>query len=361
MKPIAVHGDMRQVLREMAARGVLFDSCVCDPPYHLSSIVKRFGNTSHSDNTQTSQRVRDRADGYARAASGFMSQKWDGGDISMQPETWKAVYDVLKPGSYLAAFGGTRTWHRIAVAIEDAGFEIRDTVMWLYSTGFPKAHNIEKSLIRTGYVDEAEKWAGFHTALKPSYEPIILARKPLEGTIAQNVLKHGVGGMNIEASRIPAIDKTPFPVGATSPDGVISTGLHSKPRLGDTSPTGRWPGNLIHDGSEEVEEVFAHYGRVDAGTVSRYFYNTGDGQRFHYGSKANKTDRAGSGHPTCKPINLMRYLARLITPPGGSIIDPFAGSGTTLAAAHAEGFWCVGVEQQAEYMQDILRRIGSLP
>lgn len=409
-------GDCLDVLLEMAARGEAVDSVVTDPPYHLSSVVKRFGAPGAAP-------AKFGTDGlYARQSRGFMGKSWDGGDVAFRPETWRLVWDVLKPGGHVAAFGGTRTFHRMAVAIEDAGFEIRDCLMWLYGSGFPKSHDVSKELDkRAGHwrglagakvsgnqamsggnytrtpkgdpVTAAAAWHGWGTALKPAWEPIILARKPLEGTVAANVLAHGTGALNIDGCRVPCdggspsaaireaarnSGKTPGRPGEyrhtledrTSPE------RYTEARAGEM--LGRWPANVIHDGSPEVSEAFALYGesasgkdcgqrgrggiwRASDGTPCGPQYgDSGTAARFFYCAKASAADRAGSKHPTVKPVSLMRYLCRLITPPGGTVLDPFAGSGSTLQAAVEEGFSAIGIEREPEYQADILRRISAV-
>lgn len=300
---VALHaGDCRDVLAEHPADH--FDAAATDAPYHLISIVKRFAKAAESDATITSQRVRDRSDGYARLVSGgFMGCKWDDGDIAFRPEAWAAVFRVLKPGAHLVAFGGTRTYHRLACAIEDAGFEIRDCVQWLYSQGFPKSHAVEIA-----------EWDGWGTALKPACELIVLARKPLsENTIAANVLRWGTGALNIGACRIEARGETIM----------------------------RWPANVIHDGSDEVAAAFPD-------VAARFFYT----------AKADADDRLGSKHPTIKPVDLLQYLVRLITPKGGIVLDPFAGTGTTGEAAWREGMRAVLIEREDGYCADIRRRMA---
>ena len=315
------HGDMLQVLPTLEADS--FHACVTDPPYHLTSIVKRFGSSSAAP-------VKAGATGaFVRASKGFMGKTWDGGDVAFQPETWAEVLRVMKPGAHLVAFGGTRTFHRMAVAIEDAGFELRDTLMYLYGSGFPKSHNAGN---------------GWGTALKPAWEPIILARKPLSGTVAANVLAHGTGALNIDGCRIGTdggTAKGSKPTGAGN--GIYGAGLHGACEI-VALDKGRWPANVIHDGSDEVLAAFPDTGagsfpgtrgcgdlsttghrgqsglderKTDAGSVARFFYT----------AKADATDRAGSKHPTVKPVSLMRYLVRLITPPNGLVLDCFAGSG----------------------------------
>jgi site-specific DNA-methyltransferase (adenine-specific) len=356
------HGDMLGAVDSLPDNSV--DSVVTDPPYHLTSIVKRFGATSHSDNTHTSARVRDRADGYARAASGFMGKQWDGGDIAFQPDTWAKVLRVLKPGGHIVAFGAPKNAHRLTCAIEDAGFEIRDSLMWVFGTGFPKSHNL------------SGEYEGWGTALKPAYEPIILARKPLIGTVAENVLRYGTGAINIDACRVGTEPRSYAPKGTSANAAMIRVPEHREGKAGEeVSVVGRWPANLVHDGSEEVLAAFpdapgqqrallggeaskseiygkfgpklAHEPRGDAGSAARFFYS----------AKASKSDRIGSKHPTVKPVELMKWLVRLITPKGGVVLDPFAGSGTTGEAALLEGMRCILVEREDEYVADIKRRM----
>ena len=217
-------GDCIEVMARLAAEGVTVDSVVTDPPYHLTSIVKRFGKTSLEDHNNTGKRARDGSDGMARLSRGFMGKQWDGGDVAFQAATWRLVFDLLKPGGHLLAFGGTRTYHRLACAIEDAGFEVRDMVSWLYGSGFPKSHDVSKAIdkaagaerevlatrraddIKGGNLmkasqglgkgtceyaytapatEEAAAWQGWGTALKPACEPIVLARKPLSEKAAE--------------------------------------------------------------------------------------------------------------------------------------------------------------------------------
>jgi site-specific DNA-methyltransferase (adenine-specific) len=355
---IVLHdGDCLIVLPTLAENSL--DACVTDPPYHLTSIVKRFGGNGAAPAQYGS-------DGrYARASAGFMGKQWDGGDIAFRPEVWREVRRVLKPGAHLLAFGGTRTYHRMACAIEDAGFEIRDCIQWLYGQGFPKSHSVGN---------------GWGTALKPACEMIVLARKPLsEGTVAGNVLRWGTGSINVDGCRVDG------PM-----DGVWGTSNATCAPTFNGSPTkheyrsaphqaGRWPANLIHDGSEEVVAGFPSNASVphagaqlsgdgthegwkreahkkdypkwvpyeDEGSVSRYFYT----------AKADSDDRLGSKHPTVKPLDLMQYLVRLVTPKGGSVLDPFAGTGSTGEAAFREGMRAVLIEREAEYQADIRRRM----
>ena len=389
----------------------IFDSCVTDPPYHLTSIVKRFTTSTEPKGPL-----------YKRLSTGFMGQTWDGGDIAFTTEMWKEVYRTLKPGGYLLSFSASRNYHRMAVAIEDSGFEIRDQIMWIYGSGFPKSYNIgkgvdkklgnEREVVGKGKAGAAfhygavgdggfgntfdgngtassewettqgkSEWEGWGTALKPAHEPIVMARKSIEGSIVDNVLKHGTGGINIDECRIS---------------------------YGD----GRFPANVMHDGSEEVVSGFPNTGQGDGnpysyagkeynnkdtsmfngdkpqapsnyndiGSAARYFYcpktskserNQGlfefeDKQYSHDGRKKsienpyqrNKSISKNS-HPTVKPVELMKYLCRLVTPKGGTVLDPFMGSGSTGMAAKDEGFDFIGIEREKEYFEISEQRIKT--
>jgi site-specific DNA-methyltransferase (adenine-specific) len=341
---------------------MLIDAVVTDPPYHLQSISKRFANSPRSEKTE-----RYAAGPYGRHAAGFMGKKWDGGDIAMDSATWVAVLRLLKPGGHMLTFGGTRTHHRVWTAIENAGFEIRDTVYWVYGSGFPKSH------------DAGNGWG---TALKPAIEPIVLARRPLIGTVAENTARYGTGAINVDGCRV-------------APTGGAQ---------------GRWPANLVHDGGEEVLAAFpnavgqqGYVGPEHGDRLSKGIYGDfgprppspprGDGgsaARFFYCAKASRTDRdegvegpekpplwssgtqspgtfqsagtkksAKNNHPTVKPTELMRWLCRLVTPSGGLILDPFMGSGSTGKAALREGFRFLGIEKEAPYAEIARQRIGG--
>lgn len=356
------HGDCREVLKLCADAGIMFDACVTDPPYHLTSIVKRFGS-------KTAAPAKFGSDGaFARASKGFMGQEWDGGDVAFQSETWEAVYNVMKPGAYLLAFGGTRTYHRLACAIEDGGFDIRDTILWHYGSGFPKSHN---------------QGDGRGTALKPATEIIAVARKPFAGTVATNLEKWGTGALNIDACRVELASDDILQNGVQHTGKKLNTGMADTDwgfkAVDREKGLGRWPANLIHDGSDEVLALFPKskgqlakstdaqrskanvYGiPSDNGKEYQPRNDSGSAARFFYCAKANKKDRAGSTHPTVKPIDLIRYLCRLITPPNGLILDPFAGSGTTGQAAHEEGFNSYLIEQSNEYIKHIQKRMEML-
>ncbi|MGU3661089.1 DNA methyltransferase [Methylobacterium fujisawaense] len=359
-----------------------FDACVTDPPYHFASIIKRWSGVDPSS--------RSSAGAMGRHSRGFMGQTWDGGDIAFRPETWAAVLRVLKPGAHLVAFGAPKNVHRLTCAIEDAGFEVRDQLMWLFGTGFPKSYDAEKALgkvtesdlFREAAAAASDKWAGWGTALKPAYEPIVLARKPLAGTVQECLREHGTGAINIDACRVATDEALVGGAGLLRShyrDGKQAPGVE---RNGfEPSTAGRWPANILHDGSEEVVGVFpaqagaqapghrrgsdkfrsvygAFAGDVDeAGSTFRG--DSGSAARFFYCAKATKADRAGSKHPTVKPIALMRWLCRLVVPPGGVILDPFAGTGTTAAAAIAEGLRAELIEREEAYRADIVRRFGG--
>lgn len=407
-------GDNRVAMRCIESNTV--DSFVTDPPYALESVVKRFGG----DNAAP---TRD-GDVYARSSGGFMGQKWDTGEVAFDPEFWRECYRVLKPGGFLVAFGGTRTYHKLASAIEAAGFDIRDMIQWLYGTGFPKSHSVSKGIDRTlgaarevigtrragvkpngglceGGLDEADKmlpvtapatpeaayWDGWGTALKPANEPICLARKPLsEKTVAANVLKWGTGAINIDACRVGTEGATKRSHQESYGDGGRGDqGGEQNWRTGHDIVKlnqGRWPANVIHDGSDEVVSAFPNAGggmgvrgrhlngtsfgadgslaRADhIGKVVGYGDGNGSASRFFYSAKASKRDRAGSKHPTVKPINPLRWLCRLVTPPGGTVLDPFAGTGTTGEAALLEGFKAILIEREPEYLADIFNRFAT--
>lgn len=447
-------GDSREVLRAIPDASI--HAVVTDPPYALESIRKRFGGSDAAP----AQHGRDGA--YARASAGFMGQKWDTGETAFAVDFWADVLRVLKPGGHVVAFGGTRTDHRLKCAIEDAGFEVRDTLLelmsldpilcdfanslsdtqlaafmrvvdlmgfeglraWVYGTGFPKNHDaakgIDKALgaegevvpagspvrrIRPGadqnkggtwekltdrtyqpgaYVPgsaEAEAWQGWGTAVKPAWEPIILARKPLEGTVAANVLSHGTGALNIDGCRIEAEAGRPHVISDRRSGNIVyGDGLQGSRTLPGGTDLGRFPANVVHDGSPEVLAAFPETssgsGAIKRASAAGYQGNalgresrpegtpmiahgdSGSAARFYYSAKADADDRLGSKHPTVKPVGLIQWLCRLVTPPGGTVLDPFAGTGTTGEAAWREGFSAVLVEREAEYQADIRRRMA---
>jgi site-specific DNA-methyltransferase (adenine-specific) len=339
------NGNCIDVMRSMPDNSV--DSIVTDPPYEL----------------------------------GFMGKSWDSTGIAFNVEVWAEALRVLKPGGHLLAFSGSRTYHRMAVAIEDAGFQIRDQIMWIYGSGFPKSLDVSKAIDKaagavkevvgetirgaqsesTGRygawgegitptapsTPEAQQWAGWGTALKPAHEPIVLARKPLIGTVAANVLEFGTGGLNIDGSRVASDDgfekawDKPVSTNISAPGGkFISEGIQHTVDISSNRPVGgRFPANLIHDGLNQE--------------WAKYFYC----------SKSNKKDRnegvnnVVNRHPTVKPTDLMRYLVKLITPPNGTVLDPFTGSGSTGKGAVIEGFNFVGIELDPDYVTIATARI----
>lgn len=617
-KVVLFKGDCLSVLASLPENSI--DAVVCDPPYHLTSIVKRFGKTNVDGEGTNEKRAKAGADGMARLSRGFMGKTWDGGDIAFRAETWALVLRVLKPGGHLIAFSGTRTYHRMACAIEDAGFEVRDMIAWHYGSGFPKSHNVSKQIDKSagaereflGFkpsdrpnrvgrqggslvgaetratetapaTDAAKQWDGWGTALKPSHEPVcfaqkpltnqqlfdtigsdaarlwsrlwlmlsakdaakylglnpsvlgvetsafaqwtaadasstraalsdqmgtsqfgsalisalstvsswnstlaeasghastfitgtesstttelkilksslsritpesiilahklggwsnasaspaektfnahvrkwqstlelhalasvteqfaepsqvetatgservVLARKPLDGTVAENVMKWGVGALNIDACRVNTEDNLNGGAYVAVGGRDVSNSLHAGTGMnvaGKTTgkqfeqPVGRWPANLMHDGSPEVVamfpaetgvssggkgeasqksalagHVYGEYSGATLGANAGGLGDSGSAARFFWSSKAAADDRLGSKHPTVKPLDLMRELTRLVTPPGGVVLDPFAGTGTTGEAAYLEGFRSVLIEMEVEYQADIARRM----
>jgi site-specific DNA-methyltransferase (adenine-specific) len=397
------NGDCLEVMDTIDKCSV--DSVVTDPPYHLTSIVKRYGKEGSAPPKDYNQ-----SGVFKRTSTGFMGKEWDGGDIAFQANTWRKCYELLKPGGHLIAFSGSRTYHRMAVAIEDAGFEIRDQCIWLYGSGFPKSHNVGD---------------GWGTALKPAHEPMVLARKPLsEKSVADNVMQHGTGAINIDACRIEGevkhpdtmpdfrdqgeqskaaigVDKLSF--GQTSnakrkkvvrkartADGVWSddnSGMKSEgSEFADADPRGRWPSNIMHDGSEQVQQIFpttsstevsrqrTHKGIWTAGELADTeqfmpaYGDHGNASRYFYCAKTSKDERKfGLGadikantHPTVKPVELMRYLVRLVTPKGGVVLDPFMGSGSTGMGAREEDFNFIGIEKEREYYEIAKARIKNV-
>jgi site-specific DNA-methyltransferase (adenine-specific) len=409
------HGDCREVMATLDAESV--DAIVSDPPYGLS----------------------------------FMGKGWDHGVPGV--EFWAEALRLAKPGAHLLAFGGTRTYHRLACAIEDAGWEIRDCVMWVYGSGFPKSHDVSKAIDKAAgaerekrwkavtanssvgtleprpWLDEARKnggcfvdgdapatdaarqWSGWGTALKPAWEPIIVARKPLVGTVAENVLTHGTGAINVDGCRVGTEVVLSHHTAMLAHGGDNARPWHNGHETTTHQNTGRWPANLIHDGSEEVVGLFPAQRKSSGGAAfSKAGYDggwcppddaareigygdSGSAARFFYCAKASKADRdegcegleerlsmrygekaqgplpqqtpskpvpQRNHHPTVKPTDLMRYLCRLVTPPGGVVLDPFTGSGSTGKAAILEGFRFIGIEREAEYVEIAKARIAAV-
>ena len=283
----------------------------------------------------------------------FMGKKWDC-DVPTVA-LWAECMRVLKPGGHLLAFSGTRTHHRMAVRIEDAGFEIRDMIAWVYGSGFPKSLDVSKAVDKSA--GDAKPWQGWGTAIKPALEPITVARKPFRSTVAENVMSYGTGALNIDACRIGGDTvgwrgdgRSSMTATAGASRGGVSGGYNFS--NGEARQVqGRYPTNLIHDGSPDVVSLFPG---TDDKSAARFFYC----------AKASKRDRdegleaRKNNHPTVKPCDLMRYLCRLVTPPGGTVLDPFMGSGSTGKAAMLEGFRFVGMELDESYFEIAAARIG---
>ena len=398
---LLLNGDCIEQMQKLIDEGVQVESVVTDPPYEL----------------------------------GFMGKSWDASGIAFDKKTWELAFQLLKPGGYLLAFSASRNYHRMAVAVEDAGFEIRDQIMWIYGSGFPKSLNIGMGVDKkqgnervtvgertrnvkpfdddngwnsnntTGnhiYTKGNSEWEGWGTALKPAHEPIVMARKPLEGTVVDNVLEHGVGGINIDECRVGKEILEEQIAGRSNKIGTFERKNMITPKR-----EGRYPANVMHDGSDVVNDIFpnskgssgngnAKVGETskgaiplrrgeaplynDEGSASRYFYcpktakserNQGlvefdDKQYSHDGRKKsienpyqrNKSISKNS-HPTVKPVELMKYLCRLVTPKGGTVLDPFMGSGSTGMAAKDEGFDFIGIEREKEYFEISEQRIKT--
>ena len=365
-------GDCIEVMRQMPENSV--DAIVTDPPYGLE----------------------------------FMGRDWDGFGTPLGFQTWteawaREAFRVLKPGGHLLAFAGTRTYHRMVSGVEDAGFEIRDCIAWMYGSGFPKSLDVSKAIDKAAgaeretrvytksatskaanmqangqcgdcgkwrfspdpcrcprdngpQTDAARKWSGWGTALKPAFEPVVVARKPLVGTVAQNVLEHGTGAINVDACRIATSEADAVAMQRVNTPGSGRFKTTKGSAYGEYGPSremdttrGRWPANVTLD--EDTGEMLDE----QSGGASRFFYT----------AKASKKDRNTNGanntHPTVKPTTLMRWLIRLVTPPGGIILDPFGGSGSTGVAARAEGVRCIRIEREAEYLDIIRQRLDEGP
>lgn len=390
-----INGDCLEELDKLDENSI--DAIVTDPPYGLTSITKRFGK-------EGSAPAKYGKDGsFARLAKGFMGKEWDGSGIEYNVEMWQKCLRVLKPGGYLLAFGGTRTYHRIACAIEDAGFEIRDCIMWLYGSGFPKSMNIglavdkkkgvESKVIGKGNcgktamlgglrdeittngnyeIKEAQnKWKGWGTALKPSYEPIIVARKPFKGSLVDNVIEYGVGGLNIDECRVGNEERTQFSGRSQSKTTVYNS--YNQDNAHYETVQGRFPANTILD-TQEGEEWRRYFYCAKASKKDRdegleEFEKdiTDDGRNKPIDNPylRGKTKRHNT-HPTVKPTALMQYLIRLVAPKGATILDPFMGSGSTGKAVMYEnkerdmGYKFIGIEKNAEYCKIAEARIKNV-
>ncbi len=413
------------------------DSVVTDPPYGL-------GKEPNAVDVLSDWVKK----GYHEVkGKGFMGKEWDA--FVPQPNFWKEIYRVLKPGGYVLSFAGTRTYDWMVMAVRLAGFEIRDMIAWLYGSGFPKSLDISKAIdksmgakrevvgkhqqpaksiytqaqvemskdvnITAPSTEEAKQWQGWGTSLKPALEPIVMARKPLAGTVAQNVLKHGVGGINIDECRVDfengentlrPLGKSAYQKGSGMVNGGIAGTHEVKFEIGGNSDKGRFPANVIHDGSEEVVSLFPESkageykgeGTKSGGIWSestgqpagREYGDSGSASRFFYTAKASKEERnfglydfekdvvtdgrtkpidnafnrgktkRKNTHPTVKPIDLMRYLVRLVTPKNGICLDPYLGSGTTAIACEMEKFSWIGIELMPEYAEIAKARIGAV-
>ena len=370
------NSDCLEWLRQQPDNSI--DSIVTDPPYGLSNTKpKQVADVLTAWVTGDTEAV-------PAKKGGFMGKDWD--SFVPPPAVWIECLRVLKPGGHMAVFAGSRTQDLMGMSIRLAGFEIRDTLGWVYGSGFPKSQNIARQLDKTlgedvpigksfntagggdresefanngrseahkqwsPMSDAAKQWDGWGTALKPAIEPIILARKPLDGTVANNVLAHGVGGLNIDACRV-GNEVRVNPPGSTNPRVAMGDGWN--PDAEPTIATGRFPANVL------LDEVAAAEMDKQSGGSSEYF------PVFKYQAKAPKKERPvieredGSKiqHPTVKPVALMEWLVSLITPPNGVVLDPFAGTGTTLQAAHNKGFDVIGVEAEEEYVNLIFKRL----
>ena len=352
------HGDCLKVMKRLYKEGIQVDGVITDPPYHLQSIVARFGKPGSAPAKS--------AIGH-RISKGFAGKQWDGGDIAFDPKTWAKVLRLMKPGAHLLSFAAGRNYDQMAGAIREAGFEIRRMIIWFYVSGLPKSHDISFNIKKTlGHERHkmAKRYEGYGTDLKPAFEPICLARAPIsEKTIAKNVMKHGTGGLNIDATRIKALEAE--------------------------HEIGKWPSDLIHDGSDEVLKVFRSQNHQSSkikistqksgtgmffnrpGTNTTKHLSGGHLESFFYCAKADAYEKRFSDHPTIKPVELIRYLVNLIMPPdGGLCLDPFAGSGTLGEAIMREGkslaimkrpaHKAILIEQDDQYVKDIEARLASV-
>jgi len=413
--------DCMKQMQEMIDDGIQVDSVVTDPPYGIHFMGKDWDKFKGTKVTK-SQVVTNLGAGMR------MTTYEENMDFQKWCNEWATLcLKLLKPGGYILAFSSARTYHHLACGIESAGFEVRDQLMWLYGSGFPKSMNIgmqidkklgnkridlgtnpnqrlntpEHDIYEAGIRGKKARitkgdseWEGWGTALKPAHEPVVLARKPVEGTVAENVLKHGTGGINIDGCRIGTEERTYDIKGGENLNklsregkgdsedakGCGAYGIGAKQKsIGKTTVEGRFPANVMHDGSEEVLEGFPETSKSTGGggvkTTSKLVYgdykgkeydkvigfgDEGSAARFFYCPKVSKNERGEENiHPTVKPIELMKYLCRLVTPKGGIVLDPFMGSGSTGMATKDEGFDFVGIEREKEYFEIAEARINA--
>lgn len=425
LAPLLLRGDCLVELARIPSDSV--DAIVTDPPYGLANT-----DPAHVVEALTRWAAGDRA--FIPTGRGFMGKAWDA--FVPPPAVWDEALRILKPGGHLLAFAGSRTFDLMTLSIRFAGFDIRDSIAWLYGSGFPKSMDVSKAIDkaagatratrggegdhvgtvdfgmkntcpkcgkryfssnpcecpredRIAITDAAREWEGWGTALKPAFEPVVVARKPLVGTVAANVLEYGTGALNIDATRIHTAgsEAKAYTVARTAP-GATQNATGKTKQEGVTyegeTKAGRWPANVVLDesqaaaldeqsgprgaaapasgptrsgGSKSSSMAGAFNGTDEA---AKFHADSGGASRFFYVAKAPKSERPvvdGTAHPTVKPLALMRWLCRLVTPPGGCVVDPFAGSGTTLEAAYLEGFESIGVEMTPEYWPLIAARI----
>lgn len=386
-------GDCLETLKQIADCSI--DSVICDPPYHLQSITKRFGGDDSAEAKYGTDGL------FQRSSKGFMGKSWDGGDIAFRTDVWKECYRVLKPGGHLLAFGGTRTMHRITCAIEDSGFEIRDLLCWIQYQGFPKSHDVSKGIdkhlgadreiigshpapakpnkgtfnasfgdayITKPSTPEAQKWDGFGTALKPSHEPATIARKPIEQglSIAKNVLKWGTGAMNIDGCRFaygdPAWPGPQEEYNINKLEKCSNFGQLKKPDYEKIiHDQGRWPANIYQCPKPSRKEKEAGLSHLESKTGfdmnGRKEENVG--HEYAHAGAGRTSEEVRNTHPTIKPRGVMEWAIRLLTPPGGVVLDPFAGSGTTGVSSIVQGFDCILCELTPEYWPIIEGRVAD--
>src|SRR5690625_1179027 len=416
------HGDCMDVMATLPYESV--HAVVTDPPYGLA-------NTTPEQVADTIVRwVGGDRDYLPSGGAGFMGKAWDA--FVPPVAVWDECLRVLKPGGYVLTFAGSRTHDLMTLALRLAGFDIRDSIAWLYGSGFPKSLDVSKAIdkaagaerevvgkrkqpmganatfrraaqVAHGYrpdgpefgqaaldhiditapaTPDAEKWQGWGTALKPAFEPIVVARKPLTGTVAANVLAHGTGALNIDACRISTDEDRSRP--PRTPNAILGNGKGTNLTASESNPAGRWPTNVVLDDTQAADldqqsgvlhsqdpatraSKSKRVGVTEMGTGQSIEYaDQGGASRFfptfRYEAKAPSSERPrvnGIAHPTVKPLDLIRWVVRLVTPPGGTVLDPFAGSGTTAEACLHEGFRCIAIEREADYLPLIKARLDK--